>query len=265
MSRKTAFLFMLLGVTAAMLAAGTVSAEKSTTSTLAQTKSLSWALPMPDLLSPLHAKRGHDDLSREWSQRSYLQLGQASDLTSRRLGLMPGDANILNPPQYSRLAALSTNGNAQGSTAGGPGEGGKIDLEALSKQLDNPLGSLWILWAQNDTITIDGFPLKEEKVINATLLQPILPVPLTKDWLWVSRPVLSFLSVPVPKLDTSGFGEFPNLFPGGPSFEALSSNVQTDRKLPRWLRGSKHLSGASILKGQVPAAPSGCADLSIRC
>lgn len=38
-----------------------------------------------------------------------------------------------------------------------------------------------------------------------------------------------------------------------------------DTNPPRWLRGSKHPSGASILRGQVPAAPSGGAGLPIRC
>ena len=83
----------------------------------------------------------------------------------------------------------------------------------------------------NDTITLKGFPLKETQTLNITLLQPILPVQLTKDWIWVNRPVLSFMSVPTPKLDSSGQGQFPGQFPGGsPSFNDIQNNVSTDRK-----------------------------------
>ncbi len=115
-----------------------------------------------------------------------------------------------------------------GETAGGEK---KLDLEELSKKMDNPLGSLWILWIQNDTITIKGFPLKDTQVINNTLLQPILPVQLTKDWIWMNRPVLSFMSVPTPNFPNTGQGEFPGLFPGGGSgFSAFQNQVSTDRK-----------------------------------
>lgn len=155
-------------------------------------------------------------------------LAQESELLNLRLGMEPLPSEYFDQQKY--WAAASSDDPGQTSTGETTGGEKKLDLEELSKQMDNPLGSLWILWMQNDTITIKGFPLKDEEVINATLIQPILPVPLTKDWLWVSRPVLSFISTPIPNLDTSGFGQFPGLFPEGPSFGGLLSNVQTDRK-----------------------------------
>ncbi len=155
-------------------------------------------------------------------------LAQDSELLNLRLGMEPLTSEYFGQHKY--WTAVSSDDPGQTSTGETTGGEKKLDLEELSKQLDNPLGSLWILWMQNDTITIKGFPLKDDLVINATLIQPILPVPLTKDWIWVNRPVLSFLSVPVPKLDTSGFGQFPGLFPEGPSFAGLQSRVDTDRK-----------------------------------
>ncbi len=161
----------------------------------------------------------------------HLGSAQGNDWTSQRLGLQPLKSDFMNLPQYSHLGAMTNMAAAQGSTAGGPGEGGKLDLEELSKKMDNPLGSLWILWIQNDTITIKGFPLRKTQTINNTLFQPILPVPLTKDWIWVNRPVLSFMSVPTPNLPSTGQGEFPGLFPGGgPGFSGIPGNVSTDRK-----------------------------------
>ncbi len=148
-------------------------------------------------------------------------------------GLDPLQASPLKSDYFPspQLLAAASNGDS-GQSGGGPPltPEGKIDLEALSKQMDNPLGNLWILWMQNDTITIKGFPLRGTQTINATLIQPIMPVPLTKDWLWVNRPVLSLISAPVPSLNPPGFGEFPGLLPSGPSFEALRSRVSTDRK-----------------------------------
>ncbi len=148
-------------------------------------------------------------------------------------GLDPLQASPLKSDYFPspQLLAAASNGDS-GQSGGGPPltPEGKIDLEALSKQMDNPLGNLWILWMQNDTITIKGFPLRGTQTINATLIQPIMPVPLTKDWLWVNRPVLSLISTPIPNLDTSGFGQFPGLFPEGPSFGALQSQVSTSRK-----------------------------------
>ena len=154
---------------------------------------------------------------------------QGNELLNLRLGMETLPSEYFDQQKY--WAAMSSDDPGQtsmGETAGGEK---KIDLEELSKKMDNPLGSLWILWIQNDTITIKGFPLKDTQVINNTLLQPILPVQLTKDWIWMNRPVLSFMSVPTPNFPNTGQGEFPGLFPGGGSgFSAFQNQVSTDRK-----------------------------------
>ena len=48
----------------------------------------------------------------------------------------------------------AANGGGGGSGGGPPLKpDGTIDLEAISKQMDNPLGNLWIIFTQNDTFT----------------------------------------------------------------------------------------------------------------
>ena len=149
-------------------------------------------------------------------------LAYASDWMNVRLGLAPLKFDPSGQSQHRYLQTVSNAPDTQTSAGAAGGDDKPLDLEELSKKMDNPLGSLWILWIQNDTITIKGFPLKKTQTINNTLLQPILPVQLTKDWIWMNRPVFSFMSVPTPKLDKSGQGAFPDQFPGGgPSFDNI--------------------------------------------
>ena len=160
-----------------------------------------------------------------------LGFGESSDLMDARLGVAPLKFDPSGQVRNGYLHHFSNLPDIQ-TYAGSAGNDDKpIDLEELSKKMDNPLGSLWILFMQNDTITIKGFPLKKTQTINNTLLQPILPVQLTKDWIWVNRPVLSFMNVPTPKLNKSGEGRFPDLFPGGgPSFNDIQNRVSTERE-----------------------------------
>ncbi len=162
---------------------------------------------------------------------SYIGLVHASDWMDARLGLAPLKFDPSGQIQHRYLQTVSNAPDTQTSAGAAGGDDKPLDLEELSKKMDNPLGSLWILWIQNDTITIKGFPLKKTQTINNTLLQPILPVQLTKDWIWMNRPVFSFMSVPTPKLDKSGQGAFPDQFAGGgSSFDDIRNNVSTDRK-----------------------------------
>lgn len=158
-------------------------------------------------------------------------LAQTSGWMTKRLGLHGATFEPVDQTPYRYLSALSNAESTQTYAGSAGGNDKPLDLEELSKKMDNPLGSLWILWIQNDTITIKGFPLKKTQTINNTLLQPILPVQLTKDWIWMNRPVFSFMSVPTPKLDDSGQGAFPDQFAGGgSSFNDIQNNVSTDRK-----------------------------------
>ena len=137
-------------------------------------------------------------------------LAHASDWNDVRLGLPPLQFEQSGEIQRSYLQTLSHTSDIQ-TYAGAAGGGDEpLDLEALSRKMDNPLGSLWLLFVQNDMIRLsDDFPMKRKRWVNVTLLQPILPVPLGSDWLLVNRPTIPLIKGPIPNLDTSGQGRFP--------------------------------------------------------
>ena len=115
---------------------------------------------------------------------------------------------------------------SSGESAPAPGGGG-IDLEALSSEMDNPLGKLWLLFLQNDTMIYDGDPLGEE-VINMTVFMPVLSIPVGPKFNLVVRPILLFISAPKPMVSRE-LGRFPDDVHLRPGFRGLV-NLSTDRR-----------------------------------
>ncbi|MGH7850469.1 MAG: transporter [Thermodesulfobacteriota bacterium] len=82
------------------------------------------------------------------------------------------------------------------------------DLSYLSRELINPVTSLWSLTFQSN-----NFRLENDKWVYNLLFQPVLPVGITKNVSLITRPVLSlYNSVPVPTApgefeQTTGFGD----------------------------------------------------------
>lgn len=77
--------------------------------------------------------------------------------------------------------------------------------EEIAEAINNPLSYLYLLWIQNDTAWYKGDLLdqfgEDDKVMNTTLLQPIMPMQLTEDWKMILRPI-----IPINSFDTfSGF------------------------------------------------------------
>ena len=190
-------------------------------------------------------------------------LAHASDWMDVRLGLPPLQFEQSGEIQRSYLQSLSHSSDIQ--TYGGAAGGDEpMDLEALSKKMDNPLGSLWLLFVQNDMIRLsDDFPMKRKRWVNVTLLQPILPVPLGSDWLLVNRPTIPLIKAPIPKLDTSGQGRFPPVGPGGggPEFSDLQNRVSTNHQFelgdiiyPMWIapRELPKVGGGNLIWGVGP-------------
>jgi hypothetical protein len=68
----------------------------------------------------------------------------------------------------------------------------------IAKALANPLSYLWLLFMQNDTKWYDGDLLdslnEDAKVMNTTLLQPVLSMQLTEEWKTIFRPVFQIHS-----------------------------------------------------------------------
>ena len=79
----------------------------------------------------------------------------------------------------------------------GPGQQGSSeqhsDLGEVSKQLSNPVGSLWQLVFQNDyTLYEDSEGYRREW--NTLAFQPVMPLTLTENWKLINRPVIPLAS-----------------------------------------------------------------------
>ena len=68
----------------------------------------------------------------------------------------------------------------------------------INEMINNPLGELWMLVVQNDTFFYGGDILDrldmDNRVMNSTLLMPVMPMQLTENWKLIARPVIPILS-----------------------------------------------------------------------
>lgn len=70
-------------------------------------------------------------------------------------------------------------------------------LKQLQAKLNNPLSSLWSLQLQQNFQWNKGSPSSSSyRPVYKTIFQPAMPVPLTENITWISRPIFSFLSTP---------------------------------------------------------------------
>jgi len=72
-------------------------------------------------------------------------------------------------------------------------------LDAVNKQLANPISSTWALFIQQNTYWLNK---PERNVVNLQF-QPVLPVALTDDWNLITRPVLQVMNS-TPYVNESG-------------------------------------------------------------
>jgi len=91
-------------------------------------------------------------------------------------------------------AALATEPQQAGGSA--PGEDEEKNLTEIGKQLNNPISSVWNIVTQSNMYFYKGDlspAYRGQFVFN---FQPVLPIPLTKDWTLIPRPVFPILSNP---------------------------------------------------------------------
>jgi hypothetical protein len=83
----------------------------------------------------------------------------------------------------------------------------------INKKLSNPVSSIWALQLQNNNYLLNVPKPGADRWNNVLTFQPVLPVPLTKDWNLVTRPVFTLLDAqPFPQSDghfrtSVGFGD----------------------------------------------------------
>lgn len=70
----------------------------------------------------------------------------------------------------------------------------------INKKLSNPVSSIWALQLQSNNYMLNVPSPNADRWSNEVNFQPVLPVPLTKDWNLVTRPVFTLLDAqPAPQ------------------------------------------------------------------
>jgi hypothetical protein len=116
----------------------------------------------------------------------------------------------------------------------GSDDAGEMDLEAIARALDNPLGNLWIIFHENQMQRFRGDPADGSQWVNTFLFQPIMPIPLTKDWNLVTRPIIPLITAPRFEVDADLFGDCPPNCDSDPPPDDLGLfNLDSSRKT-RW-------------------------------
>jgi hypothetical protein len=94
------------------------------------------------------------------------------------------------------LAQASETGGSKSESPGAAPQGTGQNLEELGKQLNNPISSVWNITTQSNMYFYKGdlsSAYRGQFVFN---FQPVLPIPLTKNWTLIPRPVIPILSNP---------------------------------------------------------------------
>ena len=73
-----------------------------------------------------------------------------------------------------------------------------LDEQEIAAELSNPVGNLWNIVFQNNLTFLDGDISDKTRIRWLTNFQPVMPVPLTRKWNVILRPILPFVSAPVP-------------------------------------------------------------------
>jgi hypothetical protein len=71
----------------------------------------------------------------------------------------------------------------------------------VAERIMNPLSDLWVLNMQSEFQWYDGLITDKKRLVNITLLQPVMPMTLTETWRMIVRPVIPFASFPFSGFD----------------------------------------------------------------
>jgi hypothetical protein len=114
--------------------------------------------------------------------------------TRFRLSLILLAVTLAAAPAGMAQAAEMGDGKSKAREAAPQGQG--QDLEELGKKLNNPISSVWNITTQSNMYFSKGNlspAYRGQFVFN---FQPVLPIPLTKDWTLIPRPVIPIMANP---------------------------------------------------------------------
>ena len=79
------------------------------------------------------------------------------------------------------------------------------NLGDVAQQMNNPVGPLWLLINQHDTVWWNGDAKRGSTPQHNFKVQPVMPVSLNDDWNLILRPVLPFVSLDTPDATSGRF------------------------------------------------------------
>lgn len=82
-------------------------------------------------------------------------------------------------------------------------EEANVDLAKMSREFLNPLSDIWSIQIQNDFVFLSGDAIQGNRKANFTNFQPIMPIPIGKNWNLVNRPLIPYVVVETPQFDGS--------------------------------------------------------------
>lgn len=94
------------------------------------------------------------------------------------------DNQLIKPDKSLQLAQASSQASSTTKVAE------KQSLAEINKKLNNPVSSIWSLNFQNNFNFLEGSPSNKTRFFYSMNFQPVVPIPLTKDWNLINRPVL---------------------------------------------------------------------------
>jgi hypothetical protein len=75
------------------------------------------------------------------------------------------------------------------------------DMTSLADRIINPVSDLWLLSMQNGLAWYDGEITDKKRLVNLTLIQPVLSMQLTENWRMITRPIIPIASFPFSGFD----------------------------------------------------------------
>jgi hypothetical protein len=120
----------------------------------------------------------------------------------------------------------------EGVSGGGPDEttADAVDLELMAKKSNNPLSDVWLLVVQNDLSILGGDDVPGSEILNVTLFQPVMPVPVFDNkYNLIFRPVLPVVSSPLDKDVGKLFGKSAAEIAASPGLSAIAADPYGDR------------------------------------
>jgi hypothetical protein len=141
------------------------------------------------------------DLTLVTSNYSEMLRGHSFDFDSSRIATSESRIQLAGNEQNDANFGLPALGEDEAETEEEYVDG-EYTPEQIAEMINNPLGELWMLFTQNDTYSYGGDALdklnKDNRIMNSTLLMPVLPFQLTENWRVVVRPVIPINSFDVP-------------------------------------------------------------------